>query len=79
MAEFTLKQYEAERLLGVGGMARVFLAEDTEAGRRVALKVSRKSASYSRETLSNEYECYKSLDHPCFPEVYELLEDDGRL
>lgn len=79
MAEFTLKQYEAERLLGVGGMARVYLATDTESGRKVALKISRKSAVYAKEFLANEYESYKKLDHPCFPKVYELIEDDDRL
>ncbi|MCH7877699.1 MAG: serine/threonine protein kinase [candidate division Zixibacteria bacterium] len=79
MAEFTLKQYEVERLLGVGGMARVYQARDTVSGRAVALKVSRKSASFARETLANEYECYKKLDHPCFPKVYDLIEDDDRL
>lgn len=79
MAEFTLKQYEVERLLGVGGMARVYQSRDTVSGRAVALKVSRKSASFARETLANEYECYKKLDHPCFPKVYDLIEDDDRL
>lgn len=79
MSEFTLKQYQATRLLGQGGMARVYLALDTINGTEVALKVSRLSAPYSRETLKNEYANYQKLDHECFPRVYELIEDGERL
>ncbi|MBN4057123.1 protein kinase [bacterium AH-315-J21] len=79
MAQFQVGKYRSVRELGSGGMARVFLAVNTETDENVALKVSRQSVTHSREALKNEFLTYQRLDHSSFPNVLELIEDDDRL
>ncbi|HSH00361.1 MAG TPA: protein kinase [candidate division Zixibacteria bacterium] len=79
MLDVTVPGYRITSSLGEGGMARVYLAERESSGDRVALKVSRASVPYARETLANEFEAYKRLEHDCFPAVYDLIEIGDRL
>ncbi|MBN4076594.1 protein kinase [Gemmatimonas aurantiaca] len=78
MAAIIVNGYTTISTLGEGGMARVYLAEN-EAGEKFALKISRASVPYARETLVAEYESYQKLNHDCFPKVYDLIEDGERL
>jgi formylglycine-generating enzyme required for sulfatase activity/tRNA A-37 threonylcarbamoyl transferase component Bud32 len=67
--------YEIERELGVGGMARVYLAIQTSLERRVALKVMAPAlaadASFSKRFL-REARTIASLTHPHIVAVYEV-------
>jgi predicted Ser/Thr protein kinase len=55
-------RYRRQALLGVGGMARVYLAVDAQLGREVALKVA--ETPEGRARLLREAELTALLDHP---------------
>jgi serine/threonine protein kinase len=62
-------------------MGEVFLADDTELGRRVALKFLKPEAETdpdARRRLSREARAAAILDHPHICSVYEVGEADGR-
>lgn len=73
-------RYEIVKILGEGGMANVYLAEDTILGRKVAVKVLRGDLAtdekfvrrFQREALAAS-----SLSHPNIVEMYDVGEDDG--
>ena len=73
-------RYEIIRILGEGGMANVYLANDTILNRKVAVKVLRGDLAsdekfvrrFQREALSAS-----SLSHPNIVEIYDVGEDDG--
>src|SRR5438445_13789132 len=78
----TLAGYRIERLLGRGGMGRVYLAEDTRLGRKVALKLLDPELADDerfRERFSRESRLAASLDHPNVVPIYEAGEHDGVL
>jgi hypothetical protein len=59
-------RYELERVVGVGGMATVYLARELRHGRRVALKVLRPdlAAVIGAERFLKEIEIAAALSHP---------------
>ncbi len=73
-------RYEIEKLIGEGGMANVYLAQDTILDRKVAVKVLRGDLAgddkfvrrFQREALSAS-----SLSHPNIVEIYDVGEDNG--
>jgi serine/threonine protein kinase len=72
--------YVVERLLGHGGMADVYLAQDLAERRPVALKVLPADANNEparRERLLFEGRILRSLRHPNICAVYEVGEADG--
>ena len=74
--------YRIERLLGRGGMAAVYLAEDTRLKRKVALKVLSPELAADevfRQRFVDESERLASVDHPNIIPVYEAGQDDGHL
>src|SRR6516225_5244843 len=75
-------RYRIMRRLGQGGMGSVYLAEDTQLQRRVALKVvgegSRESPE-ARQRLLAEARAAATLDHPYLCPVHDVGEIDGRL
>src|SRR3990172_7192501 len=78
MAPETISHYRIVRLLGAGGMGRVYLAEDTLLGRPVALK--RLSAgsidgSAARQQLIKEARAAAVLNHPNIAVVHDVIED----
>jgi len=75
-----LTRYAVEKRLGQGGMATVDLAEDTELGRRVAVK--RLFASLAgdyvfQQRFFREAKLAASLSHPNLVTVYDVGEEDG--
>ena len=72
-------RWRAVRLLGRGGQADVWLAEDTELSEMVAVKVFREGLSeVGRERLRREVRLGRTLQHPGLVRVFELIEADGR-
>ncbi len=75
VAPISIPGYEIERELGVGGMARVYLAIQSSLERRVALKVMAPAlaadASFSKRFL-REARTIAALTHPHIVAVYEV-------
>ena len=73
-------RYEIIKSIGEGGMANVYLAQDTILDRKVAIKVLRGDLAndekfirrFQREALSAS-----SLSHPNIVEMYDVGEDNG--
>ncbi|MCH7474060.1 MAG: protein kinase [Gemmatimonadetes bacterium] len=74
-------RYRIERLLGEGGMATVYLAEDLKHHREVAVKVLRPelAAILGGERFLNEIEIAARLTHPHILPVHDSGEADGML
>ena len=73
--------YVIRARLGAGGMGEVYLADDTQLGRRVALKVlpaDREADPTAQRRLEREARAAAQLDHPHICSVYEAGEADGR-
>jgi predicted Ser/Thr protein kinase len=78
----TIGHYRIVRVLGVGGMGIVFLADDTRLGRPVALKAL--AARFTkdpqrRERLRREARAAAALAHPGIATVYALEEFDDHV
>ncbi len=76
-----LGRYEIRSKIGAGGMGEVYLAEDTELGRRVAIKLlppETISDEHARKRLVREARAAATLDHPTICSIYEVGEADGR-
>ena len=74
-------RYVIRAKLGAGGMAEVFLADDLQLGRRVALKLlppETEADPHARRRLLQEARAAATLDHPHICSVYEVGEADGR-
>ena len=76
-------RYEIERLLGQGGMGRVWLARDTVLGRRVAIKVLRDDLALPprvREELvqrmRHEARAAAAVSHPSIVTLHDMGEDE---
>lgn len=71
-------KYEILRLIGEGGMSRVWLARDFYLDKKWAIKEVDKgtpgSASLEVDCLVEEALLLKTLDHPMLPRVVEVLE-----
>src|SRR6185503_1426225 len=76
----TVGRYSVRSLLGVGGMGRVYLAEDLELGRRIALKVLVKAFTHDEKQLQRfrqEARAASALNHPNILTVHEIGQVDG--
>lgn len=74
-------RYDIQRLLGEGGMAQVYLAEDLKHHRPVALKVLRPdlSAAVGTERFLREIDLAAGLNHPNILALHDSGEADGLL
>lgn len=73
-------RYEILDTLGEGGMANVYLAEDTILHRRVAVKVLRLDLQHDQATIrrfQREAKATCELSHPNIVSVYDVGEDNG--
>jgi len=67
-------------LLGEGGMGRVFLAEHTRLGRRVALKLLRHELGHDPQTVSRffaEARAVNRIEHENIVEITDFIENPG--
>jgi serine/threonine protein kinase len=75
-----LGPYRIERVIGRGGMGVVYLAEQTELGRKVALKLLPDDIAHDadfRARFDRESRLAASIDHPNIIPLYEAGEIDG--
>src|SRR5687768_17890607 len=77
-----IAHYRIDSLIGRGGMAVVYRAEDMRLGRNVALKLLSPQLADSeqfRQRFIRESRLAASLDHPNIVPIYEAGEADGQL
>ncbi len=77
----TIDRYRIVRLLGRGGMGEVYLADDTELHRRIALKLFSQEevgGSDARDHLVHEARAASALSHPNVCTVFEVGDADGQ-
>jgi TolB-like protein/Flp pilus assembly protein TadD len=75
-----LKHYDVLSRLGAGGMGEVYLAEDTELKREVALKVLPGDVAGDAERLrrfKQEARALATLNHPNIVTIHSVEEEDG--
>jgi eukaryotic-like serine/threonine-protein kinase len=73
-------RYRILRRLGAGGMANVYLAEDEELGRRVAVKILNERYANDElfiERFNREAKSAASLSHPNIVSIYDRGEAEG--
>jgi serine/threonine protein kinase len=73
----SLGHYQALSLIGAGGMGRVYLAEDTRLGRKVALKLLPAAFTQDQERVrrfKQEARTASSLNHPNILTIHEIGE-----
>jgi len=71
----SLGRYEVRRILGAGGMGEVYLAEDLQLRRKVALKLLPADFTANKDRLHRfEREAFaaSSLNHPNILTIYEI-------
>jgi eukaryotic-like serine/threonine-protein kinase len=69
-------RYRLEERLGAGGMSEVWAAEDTELGRRVAVKLLARDADPAR--FDREARAVAALAHPNICQLFDYGEENGR-
>jgi len=75
-----LGRYEIRSKIGEGGMGEVYLAQDMEVHRSVALKVLPSDVSANKDRMrrfKQEATAAGALNHPNIAHIYEIGEREG--
>jgi eukaryotic-like serine/threonine-protein kinase len=75
-----LGRYEVRGKLGEGGMGEVYLAQDTELGRKVALKILPPNLATNEDRMRRfvqEAKAAAALNHPNIAHIYEIGANEG--
>src|SRR5437764_14632502 len=75
-----LGRYEIRAKIGEGGMGEVYLAEDMQLRRRVALKILPREVASNKDRMrrfTQEAQAAAALNHPHIAHIYEIGEADG--
>src|SRR5438132_11432326 len=75
-----LGRYEIRSKIGAGGMGEVYLAEDTQLHRKVALKVLPAEVGSNQDRMrrfNQEATAAAALNHPHIAHIYEIGESEG--
>ncbi len=75
-----LGRYEIRSKIGEGGMGEVYLAEDTQLHRKVALKVLPADVAANKDRMrrfNQEATAAAALNHPNIAHIYEIGESEG--
>ena len=77
-----INQYRLDKLLGEGGMGRVYLAWDVNLDRQVAVKLMHSPLAVQKEfrqRLTQEAKTAASLEHPSIVRVYDFGDSEHGL
>src|SRR5258705_3969994 len=75
-----ISHYRIVSKLGAGGMGEVYLAEDAQLRRRVALKILPGDLASNKDRMRRfiqEAQAAAGLNHPNIAHIYEIGEADG--
>src|SRR5881409_2913838 len=75
-----LGRYEIRAKIGEGGMGEVYLAEDAQLRRRVALKILPADLASNQDRMRRfiqEAQAAAALNHPNIAQIYEIGEHNG--
>src|SRR5205809_3285318 len=75
-----LGRYEIRAKIGEGGMGEVYLAEDMQLRRRVALKILPRQVASNKDRMrrfTQEAQAAAALNHPHIAHIYEIGEAEG--
>ena len=73
-------RYEIKRRLGYGGMASVYLADDPNLGRKVAIKLTHTHLAEEpafQERFKEEAQAVANLNHPHIVQVHDFVKVDN--
>lgn len=79
VGQIVAKKYRIDRILGEGGMGRVFAAENLRTGKMVALKyvLARDGSEAAMERFAREARAAGRIHHPGVIDIYDVVEDEA--